>query len=197
MFELPSDTFQTDFTGGDLGTIRLLYYPGHLGQSADLNAPQHSEMREGQGQHGDESDTGISAHTDFEVFTLMHQDATGLQFLLPESREWVDAPVRQDAFVVIVGDILERFTNGALRATPHRVLPTPHARRSIIRFNALAPEALIQPLPQFVTPENPAQYTPVTMRRHMETTLKNLKAGIGAWDSIRNISKTATYVYSD
>jgi isopenicillin N synthase-like dioxygenase len=44
--------------------------------------------------------------------------------------------------------VLERLTNGALRATPHRVLHTPHARASIIRFNALAPEQLVAPLPQ-------------------------------------------------
>ena len=68
MFELPPDTFLSDFTGGDLGTIRLLYYPGHIGQSRDPPmasvAPEQSEMREPEGDPGDESNTGISAHTD-------------------------------------------------------------------------------------------------------------------------------------
>ena len=37
---------------------------------------------------------------------------------------WEDAPVRPSEFVVIIGDVLERMTNGVLRATPHRVLPS-------------------------------------------------------------------------
>ena len=87
---------------------------------------------------------GIAPHTDFEVFTLMHQSAPGLQFLpvasappqlqqqgqgqqkeeeekAEEEEEWVDAPVVASDFVVIVGDVLERYTNGVLKATPHRV----------------------------------------------------------------------------
>jgi isopenicillin N synthase-like dioxygenase len=114
MFDLPPDTFQQHFVSGDLGTIRLLNYPGTVDEE-DASAFDH----------------GISPHTDFEVFTLMHQDASGLQLISPAEAgtgesglNWVDAPVRPGEFVVIVGDVLERFTNGVLRATPHRVLQT-------------------------------------------------------------------------
>ena len=82
-------------------------------------------------------------------------------------------------------DILERFTNGTLQATPHRVLNTVHARHSIIRFNAVAPDTMVAPLPAFVSAESPAKYTPVTMGRHMETTLSNL-AGRGRIDTAKN-----------
>ena len=71
--------------GGDFGTIRLLHYPGP-GASFDESANQ-----------------GISPHTDFEAFTLMHQDAPGLQFIPASGEGWVDAPVRPSEFVVIVG----------------------------------------------------------------------------------------------
>ena len=175
---MPKDAFEKHFTAGDQGTIRLLYYPG----MAD----------------GEEADTGISAHTDFEAFTLMHQDAPGLQFLSPGARSdasWIDAPVRPGEFVVIVGDVLERFTNGELQATPHRVLHTPHERYSIIRFNAVHPDTLIEPLDPFVSEERPPLYTPVTMREHLETTLEQLEQGLGAWDSERNVSTTATREY--
>jgi len=174
MLGLPRDTFNKHFTSGDLGTIRLLHYPG----TTDT-----------------EIDRGISAHTDFEAFTLMHQDAPGLQFIPPSGGDWVDAPVRPGEFVVILGDVLERFTNGVLKATPHRVLKTPHSRSSIIRFNAVHEDTLIEPLEAFVSEERPAQYTPVTMKLHMETTMKNLQNGLGAWDSERNVSRTATYQY--
>jgi isopenicillin N synthase-like dioxygenase len=97
--------------------------------------------------------------------------------------------------VVIVGDVLERLTNGVLRATPHRVKLTEHTRNSIIRFNALHPDAIVAPLPAFVSDDRPAAYTPVTMRNHMETTIRNLEKGIPAWDNEQNVSRTATYVY--
>lgn len=196
MFDLPSNTFQQHFLSGDLGTIRLLHYPGQ--QSSNENSSAVA----------DESsfDHGISPHTDFEVFTLMHQDASGLQLISPTSHtddnndaklSWVDAPVRPGEFVVIVGDVLERFTNGELKATPHRVLQTPHTRRSIIRFNAVHPDTMIEPLSHFVnlSPDKKPKYTPVTMRTHMETTMANLRAGKGAWDPEQNVSLTATYKY--
>ena len=58
--------------------------------------------------------------------------------------------------MVIVGDVLERLTNGVLRATPHRVKLTEHPRNSIIRFTALHPDTVVAPLPQFVSAERPA-----------------------------------------
>lgn len=123
------------------------------------------------------------------------QDAAGLQFIPSGEQGWVDAPVRPGEFVVIVGDVLERLTNGVLKATPHRVKLTEHTRNSIIRFNALHPDTLIAPLPAFCSSDRPPAYTPVTMRVHMETTIRNLEKGIPAWDTERNVSRTATYVY--
>ena len=182
--ELPPRTLRAMFEGGDFGTIRLLHYPG------DAAAAE-----------GSKDVTGIGAHTDFECFTLMHQSAPGLQ-LMPRAPggvghgAWTEAPVRPGEFIVIVGDMLERLTNGALLATPHRVLPTAHARSSIIRFNAFAPETLVAPLDAFVTPARPRAYSAVRMRRHMETTMKNLEAGLGSWDVERQRSHSATFEYS-
>ena len=182
--DLPERVLRDLFDGGgdgDFGTVRLLHYPG------------------GGDQDGSDGKPGIGAHTDFECFTLMHQDAAGLQ-LMPRTPGgghggWIDAPVRPAEFVVIIGDMLERLTNGALLATPHRVLQTPHPRSSIIRFNAFAPEATIAPLAQFVSEERPARYTPVRMRTHMETTMRNLEAGLGSWDVHTQRSISATYKY--
>jgi isopenicillin N synthase-like dioxygenase len=169
--------------GGDLGTIRFIRYP-----------PSDPEP--------DPDARGISAHTDFEFFTLMHQDKPGLQFMLPpgagdEAGQWIDAPVRPESYVIIVGDMLERFTNGLLHATPHRVLPCPWQRHSIIRFVAVHPETLVEPMEQFITDARPRAYTAVTMHKHMETTLSNLAEGKGAWDMVTDRSITATYVYDE
>ena len=185
----PRDTFAKHFATGDMGTIRLISYPGS--EDADAAA---------------DADIGIAPHTDFECFTLMHQTSPGLQFLPPAgaagggvgggaggATEWVDAPV--GPFIAIIGDMLERFTNGTLKATPHRVVRMPAPRMSMIRFNAVAPETLVQPLGAFVSEARPAAYTPVTMRRHMETTLANLERGLGSWDPVRQVSTSATYRY--
>jgi len=179
---LPPDAF-AQHRGGDLGTIRFMSYPPAEPVSS-------------------EDDRGISAHTDFEFFTLMHQDSEGLQFMLPPTApegagQWTDAPVRPGQFVIIVGDMLERWTNGFLRSTPHRVLTKPWQRHSIIRFVAVHPSTLVEPLPPFVTAERPAAYTPVTMQEHMDVTLRNLDEGKGAWDRETERSLTATYVYGE
>jgi len=181
------DMFEGEDGGGDFGTIRLLHYPGNAALSAEEAAA---------------ATTGISPHTDFEVCTLMHQDAPGLQFIPTGRRRgagdpWIDAPVRPGEFVVIVGDALERFTNGVLRATPHRVGITQAARSSIVRFNAVAAETVIRPLPQFVSEDRPARYSPVTMKTHSETTMRNLALGVGAWDGEKQESTTASYLYVD
>jgi isopenicillin N synthase-like dioxygenase len=108
---------------------------------------------------------------------------------------WRDAPVRPAEFVVIVGDVLERYTNGVLKATPHRVVQRDHARMSIIRFNAVAPDTVVEPLPAFVTVDRPRAYSAMTMRQHMETTLANVAAGQGSWDAKANVSLSARYDY--
>ena len=213
--ELPAatliDMFQGE-EGGDFGTIRLLQYPGDGSTGGEDGAgglvASLSET------------TGIGAHTDFECFTLMHQNAPGLQ-LMPRLKsssggddggsssgssdvdggtfcghgDWIEAPVRPSEFVVIIGDMLERLTNGVLLATPHRVLPTPHPRASIIRFNAFGPRTVVAPLDAFVTPDRPPRYSPVRMQQHMETTMTNLAAGLGSWDARARRSRSATYEY--
>lgn len=189
MLGLPSDEFLKHFIGGDLGTIRLLHYPA-------ASSAQEAAARS-------TANVGISPHTDFEFFTLMHQRQPGLQLLcrapgMPseETAEWVDAPVDTGTFVVVAGDIFERFTNGVVRAIPHRVLHTPHHRDAVVRFNALKPDTLVTPLQSFVTSRRPCRYSAVTMETHMKTTMGNLKKGIGAWEPGNpGRSLTATYEY--
>jgi len=205
---LPRDTFAHSFDAGDLGTIRLISYPGaddgggrHTFTAADASSGDHAWTYRDDDDDILDADVGIAPHTDFEAFTFMHQDAPGLQLLArPEldkgpDAAWFDAPVSDD-FVIIVGDVLERYTNGVLRATPHRVVRRAAPRRSIIRFNAVAPDAVVAPLPHF-TRDAPPKYSPVTMQTHMDTTLGNLRRGVGSWDPATNTSRSATYDYSE
>lgn len=65
---------------------------------------------------------GSAPHKDFGCLTLLAQDDVGgLQVMTP-SGHWVDAPPMTGAFVVNVGDMLHRMSNGRLLSTPHRVI---------------------------------------------------------------------------
>ena len=64
----------------------------------------------------------ISPHTNFGALTLLAQDDVGgLQIQTPDGH-WMDAPKVESSFVVNIGDMLHRMTNGLLKSTPHRVI---------------------------------------------------------------------------
>lgn len=65
---------------------------------------------------------GSAPHCDFGFLTLLAQDGVGGLQVQTRDGEWVDVPPRAGAFVMNVGDILHRWSNGRLRSTPHRVL---------------------------------------------------------------------------
>ena len=83
--------------------LRLLHYPSLASDSpADLY--------------------GSAPHTDFGCLTFLAQDNIGgLQVQAPDG-EWLNVPKLENSFVVNVGDMLHRMTNGLLRSTPHRVV---------------------------------------------------------------------------
>ena len=113
---------------------------------------------------------GIAEHTDFEFITILHQTVQGLE-LKGRDGSWRLAAAHPDSprFTIIFADALEIFTNGLVRATPHRVLASRDGndRYSLVRFNGLNDLAIVEPLTQFVTVERPRKFAPATQGEHV------------------------------
>ena len=139
---LPEDHFK-DLAGAPMALIRLLHYPAQPGPFS-------------------EETLGTGAHTDHECFTILCQDT--LQALQVRNRrgQWIDAPPLRGTFVINIGDLMARWTNGIFASTYHRVANlTGRARYSLPCFVGANADALIEALPGCVSAERPARYAPV------------------------------------
>jgi isopenicillin N synthase-like dioxygenase len=143
---LPEDFFAKLSTKSP-SQLRLLHYP-----------PNDRPM--------DNDNLGIGAHSDFECFTILHQNAPGLQ-VMNAADEWVAAPPIPGTFIVNVGDLIEGWTNGRFKATQHRVVNTGKNRYSMPLFVTVDYHTAVEPLPQFVSAENPPKYNRIVAGDHL------------------------------
>ena len=83
-------------------------------------------------------------------------------------------------FTIILGDMTERFSNGTLKATGHRVVNTPWTRYSLILFFAVDGHYEVAPLPAFVSDLNPPRYAAITQAEHIRNELARATANLTA-----------------
>lgn len=100
--ELPEGHFDR-WLSGPMATLGPLHYPPHEGAIS-------------------ESRLGAGAHTDFGCLTILAQDPVGGLQVRNSAGEWIDAPYLPGSFVVNIGDMMERWTNGIFSSTMHRVI---------------------------------------------------------------------------
>lgn len=94
------DAFATIYEDRPSVVLRAIHYPGV-----------------------ENSEQGVGAHKDFGILTFVQQgDTPGLEVLKDD--EWVLATPIPGTFVVNIGELLEAATNGFLKATLHRVIPS-------------------------------------------------------------------------
>lgn len=144
--------------------LRLLHYP-----SQDPQAPA--------------DEYGSAPHTDFGAITLLAQDDVGGLSVKTIDGEWADVPPMQGAFVMNVGDMLHRWSNGLLRSTPHRVTNrTGRERYSVPFFYDPHVRSVVEPLPSTVTSARPARFEPLVygdwLREELEASYDDHKAGV-------------------
>lgn len=107
---------------------------------------------------------GAAPHTDYECFTILAQEGAlqALEVVGPDD-QWLPVPPIAGAFVVNVGDQMERWTNGRFRSTMHRVInANVEDRCSIAFFHGADADALIEVLPTCLEPGESPRHPPIT-----------------------------------
>lgn len=85
--------------------------------------------------------------------------------------KWIDATPIPGTFVCNIGNMLQVWTNGLYRPTPHRVInshPT-KSRVSIPFFYEPCFDAMVEPLPQLCRSGQPSVYKPIRYGEHLES----------------------------
>ncbi len=101
---------------------------------------------------------GVAPHTDFGVLTVLCQDDTGGLQVQDINGDWIHAPPIEGTLVVNVADLLNRWTAGAYKSTPHRVVNTSGRERlSLVLAFDPNPETVIDAneIPGLTTNEEP------------------------------------------
>lgn len=89
---------------------------------------------------------GVGARTDFGVLTVLCQDDLGGLQVQDARGPWIEAPPVAGTLVVNVADLLSRWTGGALKSTPHRVVNTSGRERlSLVLAFDPDPDTVIDP----------------------------------------------------
>jgi len=156
--DLPEDYFASFYAEPAL-TLRFVNYPDQE------EPPEPGQLRYG-------------AHHDYGGLTILRQDEApgGLQ-ICDRAGQWHDVPPHPDSFVINVGDLMARWTNGRWRSTLHRVINPPREltgstqRLSMVAFTGPNGASEIAALPSCTSADNPPRYEPVNAWAYVQAKL--------------------------
>jgi isopenicillin N synthase-like dioxygenase len=154
--DLPEHHFDAAFAQPSF-TLRFVHYPDQP------QPPVPGQLRYG-------------AHHDYGGLTILRQDEApgGLQ-ICDASGQWHDVPLHAGSFVINVGDLMSRWTNGRWRSTLHRVVNPDRAitgstsRLSMVAFTGPQADTEVSALPTCVTADRPAQHPPVAAGAYIQS----------------------------
>ncbi|MBV8537975.1 MAG: isopenicillin N synthase family oxygenase [Alphaproteobacteria bacterium] len=130
-------------------TLRIIHYPPHPANAAA-------------------NQLGAGAHTDWGGITMLAQDDTGGLEVRTTAGDWIEATPIPDTFIINLGDLMMRWTNGLYRSTMHRVKNKRPGidRYSVPFFYGPSPDSVIEPIPTCVDAEHPRQFATCTAAEH-------------------------------
>ena len=125
---------------------------------------------------GEGNELGAGAHTDWGLITMLYQDEVGGLEVLTADGEWVRAPHIPGTFVVNLGDLVPKLTNGLYLSNTHRVLNTTGVRRySVPTFFDLDYDYVVTAVPT-VLDENEQPGPGITTGDHLAEMLRRTYA---------------------
>ncbi|XP_027358097.1 2-oxoglutarate-Fe(II) type oxidoreductase hxnY-like isoform X4 [Abrus precatorius] len=143
---------QPKMLGEPIATLRLLHY------GVQISDPSKGLY-------------GAGAHTDFGLITLLATDeVSGLQICKDRDAKpqiWEDVAPLRGAFIVNLGDMLERWSNCVFKSTLHRVLGNGQERYSIAYFLEPSYDCLVECLPTCKSNNNPPKFPPILCGDYM------------------------------
>lgn len=150
------DAWFDDKIDHDFSIVSSIYYP------AQKQAPLPGQLRAG-------------AHTDYGSLTILAPTAApgGLQ-VRTLTGDWVDVPYVPGAFVINIGDMMQRWTNDRWLSNMHRVVNPPQAvastspRQSIAFFLHPNHDAIVECIPTCRDAAGSSQYGPISAGAYMK-----------------------------
>ncbi|CAK8579500.1 unnamed protein product [Lathyrus sativus] len=126
------------------------------------------------------------AHTDYGLITLLAtDDVKGLQICKNKEAEpqiWEDVAPLKGAFIVNLGDMLERWSNCTFKSTLHRVIGNGQERYSIAYFLEPGHDCLVECLPTCKSDANPPKYAPIYYKDYLSQRYKETHADLLVYD---------------
>ena len=151
---LPFNYLDPYFTDPNI-ILRLLYYP-------PVSTTPSEEVY------------GSAPHTDYGCITLLAQDETGGLQVKTKEEEWLDVPCIPDSLVLNTGQMMSVWSNGRLKASPHRVVTTAKKQRySVPFFYNCNMDTYVEPLPGMVTTSHPLTVESVVYGEHLEKIIRS------------------------
>ncbi|KAK8914496.1 Gibberellin 20 oxidase 2 [Platanthera zijinensis] len=156
-----------------IATLRLLHYDG--GKISDPTMGIY----------------GCGAHSDYGLITLLAtDDVTGLQvtweIVICKDKDarpqiWEFVPPLKGGFIVNLGDMLERWSNGVFRSTLHRVVVDGRERYSIAYFVEPSHECVVECLPSCTSEMNPPKYPAITCAQYLSQRYKDTHVDLSSY----------------
>ncbi|WP_131114392.1 isopenicillin N synthase family dioxygenase [Lichenihabitans psoromatis] len=148
--------FFEPYINRQFSVVSSIYYP------AQRVAPMPGQLRAG-------------AHTDYGSLTILAPtDSPGGLQVRTLAGDWVDVPYVPGAFVINIGDMMQRWTNDRWLSNMHRVAnppaasaATPKPRQSIAFFLHPNYDAVIECLPTCTDAANPPKHAAILAGEYM------------------------------